>query len=191
MHVYTFTHRNSVTHTIDNVCDHTQHATHTHTYSHVHTLTHMLARYAGSHTHTHTHSHARMTYRLTHTYTHSLTCSHDIQAHTHIHTLTDMLAWHTGSHTYTCTLHCCTHTHTRVQLNTLLLALIVPVEVLWYSLRTCSLSLYITLLEQARLTFCSTRKDQCAGACLLKNAPGGESLAFLHMIHRWEGSVTA
>ena len=62
-----------------------------------------------------------MTCRLTHT-------------HTHAHTLTHMLTWHAGSHTYT--LHCCKHIHTGVQLNSLLLTLLVPVEALWHSLHS-------------------------------------------------------
>ena len=109
---------------------------------------------------------------------HSLTCSHDMQAHTYTYT-------HTHSHV--CTTYwlthtlCCKHTPTCVQLNTLILTLLVPVEVLWHSLS--SLLPYVTVPDEATLTFRSVRKDQCTGACWLKNAPGGESLPFVHMIH--------
>ena len=132
--------------------------------TYTHTCTDMLAPHAGPHTHTHTRSHAHTTYRLTHTYTH---------IHSHAHTTYRL------THPYI--LDCCKHTHPHVQLNTLLLTLLVPVKVLWHSLRR--LSPYITLPNQATVTYCSARKDQCTGACRLKDAPVGENLAFLHMIH--------
>ena len=89
-------------------CSHDMQA---HTHIHTHTLPDMLARHTGSHAHSLTCSHDIQA--DTHIHAHSLTCLHDIQADTHIHTL-----------------YCCTHTYTHVQLNTLLLTLIVPVEIL-------------------------------------------------------------